>query len=416
MAIGLVNADATMIPFGDKIFQCVVFSPPYWGLRTYEGTGKWVGGRPDCNHIRAQRKSCPTCGAFYQDAQLGAEPLHDCLGWATDNPCGECFICHVVLYMREIRRVLRDDGVVFFNIGDSYAGSNNGSNDYRPEGASKSKNGRKYRGQKPGSPLGLKAKDMALIPQRTALALQADGWYVRSDIIWAKSNPMPESVTDRPTKAHEYIWMLTKRPNYFWDKEAVKEPISESAKMRNSYPHGGKKTLRGVYAVNRRREPGEVGYASGRNIRTVWTIATRPYFGAHYATFPEALVERCLRAATSEYGACARCGTPWRRIIEKTAPERHETEARDRALYGDNAHRSKHADLSTIKTVGWKAGCNCGVNDTQPCWVLDPFVGSGTTLAVAKRMGLNAVGMDLSYLYLVNDALRRAHIEQPVLI
>jgi DNA modification methylase len=165
----------------DGCVQCCITSPPYYGLRNYG-----------------------------VDGQIGLE----------ETP--GAFVAKMVEVFREVKRVLRDDGTLWLNLGDSYAGSNCGSNDRREDGASISANGNKYTGQKPGLAIGYKAKDMMGMPWRVAFALQADGWYLRSDIIWSKPNPMPESVTDRPTKAHEYIFLLTKSARYFYDADAIR--------------------------------------------------------------------------------------------------------------------------------------------------------------------------------------------------
>jgi DNA modification methylase len=202
----------------DQSVQCCVTSPPYWGLRDYGVRG-----------------------------QLGLE----------STP--EAYLTRMVEVFREVRRVLRNDGVLFLNMGDSF-----------------------------------ESKQLVGMPWRLAFALQADGWYLRSDIIWHKPNPMPESVTDRPTKAHEYVFLLTKSQRYFWDQEAVKE--------------NGTGRIAGNNNVNRAGEPGfeirngflkvaDVEWHS-RNIRSVWTITPKPFRGAHFATFPPALVERCVKAGS----------------------------------------------------------------------------------------------------------------------
>lgn len=195
--------------------HCVVTSPPYYNLRNYGIEG-----------------------------QLGLEHAPDCLGWATGDECGECYVCHLVEVFREVRRVLRDDGTVWLNLGDSFAGGGNGG------GGSFAKDG--MRAAKPGTDKNvpgrtgsrgaggkLKPKDLMLMPHRVALALQADGWWVRTDVVWNKSNNLPESVTDRPARAHEYVFLLTKRRRYFYDHMAVKQPVSDSSLARLARTAGG---------------------------------------------------------------------------------------------------------------------------------------------------------------------------------
>jgi DNA modification methylase len=186
---------------------------------------------------------------------------------------------------------------VWLNLGDSYAGSNCGSNDYRNNGASLSKNDAKYQGQKPGLSNGLKPKDLMGIPWRVAFALQADGWWLRQDIVWAKANPMPESVTDRCTRSHEYVFLLSKSAKYYYDAEAVKEPaniVTQRFKPVNATEAIGNMST-GDRRINYEKNRHIV---ATRNKRDVWFIATHPYKGAHFATFPPALVEPCIKAGS----------------------------------------------------------------------------------------------------------------------
>jgi len=284
--------------------QCVVTSPPYWGLRDY-GTATWDGGDEGCDHEPAKRAigntpsaksgyamECP-CGARRIDRQLGLEPTP------------EEYVANLVAVFREVRRVLRSDGTVWLNLGDSYAAGGSG-----PTGEASTLRGNGHVGggpkvksrasvtRSPGP--GLKPKDLVGIPWRVAFALQADGWYLRSDIIWSKPNPMPESVTDRPTKAHEYVFLLSKEPRYYFDQEAVREP----AEMRE-WREGRENAITAYPGSPNRYSDGPSGYPtnpSGRNIRSVWNIATQPYPGAHFAVFPEALVEPCIKAGCPEGG------------------------------------------------------------------------------------------------------------------
>lgn len=352
----LIQADARSIPLRDGCVQCVVTSPPYFGLRDY--------------------------GSVHQ---IGLEGAPD------------AYIAVLVAVFVEVWRVLADDGVCWLNLGDSYA---------TVGGASVPQSGAEFADRRRGSEVicrskrmtrgagrwgggnaqacgTVKPKDLLMIPARAALALQADGWYLRSDIIWHKPNPMPESVTDRPTKSHEYLFLLTKSERYFYDAAAIAEPVSESMKlqMAQGYEGLGLKDYKGAGVQNpssvkariianarlkaiERYDRGELGaasqmssvvaedgdrYMSGRvrakhqmaqgetptrNRRTVWTIPTMPYSGAHFATMPEALVEPCILAG------------------------------------------SRFGDL-----------------------VFDPFSGSGTVLAVAERLGRRGVGTDLNPAY-----------------
>lgn len=233
--------------------QCCVTSPPYFGLRDYG-----------------------------HDSQIGLESRPD------------QYVEKLVRVFREVWRVLADDGVLWLNLGDSYNGSGGAGGDYSPGGL---KDGQpKYPGRKID---GLKPKDLIGIPWRVVFALQNDGWYLRSDVIWHKPNPMPESVTDRPTKAHEYLFLLTKQAQYYYDHEAIKEKSTSprGSKGCASLNSGlreqdaiGKRTYVGF---NDRYEPLEF-----RNIRSVWTISTQPYAGAHFAVMPPALVEPCILAGS----------------------------------------------------------------------------------------------------------------------
>lgn len=342
----LIRGDARSLPLRDGCVDCCITSPPYWGLRSYPS--EW---------------------------QIGLEASPD------------LYVASLVAVFAEVWRVLNDDGTVWLNLGDSYSGSGKGpSNEgskQRTNAGSLIMNHRNpaqfASGQAPTQwlsvPQGLKQKDLVGIPWRVAFALQADGWYLRSDIIWSKPNPMPESVTDRPTKAHEYLFLLSKSERYYYDQAAIYEPYAESTlrEVEDGYDGLGLKdyaaagvqnpsdTKRRIIDSVRKRQDrkndthvdhrkagvnewdkrgrldreshhGRIGDVIGRNKRTVWTIPTMPYAGAHFATMPEALVEPCILA-----------------------------------------------------------GCPLGG------LVLDPFVGSGTVVSVAERLGRRGVGVDLSY-------------------
>lgn len=230
--------------------QCCVTSPPYFGLRDYNVTG-----------------------------QIGLEATV------------EAYVAELVSVFREVRRVLRDDGVLWLNLGDSYA-ANRGSG-ASSVGDKQSTNTGSLLGAL-HVPDGLKPKDLIGIPWRVAFALQADGWYLRSDIIWHKPNPMPESVRDRPTKAHEYVFLLSKQPRYFWDADAVKEDAVSDHGSGNGFKRPARLRYDG------RGSDDQWAIQSHRNVRTVWTIATKPFKEAHFATFPPELAERCIKAGSKE--------------------------------------------------------------------------------------------------------------------
>jgi len=301
----------------DGIAQTCVTSPPYWGLRDY--------------------------GA---DGQIGLEATPD------------EYVDRIVEVFREVRRVLRDDGTLWLNLGDSYAADRGGTyqpaetlaggiGGKMPDGVKTNRGrGSGYQPSRAASRFGLKHKDLVGIPWRVAFALQADGWYLRSDIIWHKPNPMPESVTDRPTKSHEYVFLLAKSARYYYDAEAIRESGKDWSKGGpsigiaethhygpNNGGNGGLKNLASRYKVGEE--------SSSRNARSVWTITTKPYAEAHFATFPTDLPERCIKAGSRE---------------------------------GDT--------------------------------ILDPFMGSGTTAWVARHLGRQSVGCELNADYLQIAARR----------
>jgi DNA modification methylase len=320
----LITADARRLPLRDGCVQTCVTSPPYWGLRDY--------GNPD---------------------QIGLERTP------------EAYVASICEVFAEVWRVLKDDGTAWLNLGDSYAGGGRGGN---PEDSPHRKQATNF-GSVTGAtkekwpiPVGIKAKDLVGIPWRVAFALQAAGWYLRSDIIWSKPNPMPESVTDRPTKAHEYLFLLAKSERYYFDAAAIREPYAASTLTQFYQPYEGEGTkdyaaagVQNPSDIKRRitdkqrghsrrhagfndrwdAMPKELQQATGANKRTVWTVPTMPYSGAHFATFPEKLIEPCILAG---------------------------------------------APLGGL--------------------VLDPFIGSGTVGAVCERLGRRWVGTDLSYQHL----------------
>ena len=301
--------------------QCCVTSPPYWGLRD--------------------------CGI---DGQLGLEKTP------------EDYVAKLVVVFQEVRRVLRDDGTLWLNLGDSYA-TGGGAVGRCPGGGDQGDRFLRMghiNTQPNRMPIpGLKPKDLVGIPWRVAFALQADDWYLRSDIIWAKPNPMPESVTDRPTRAHEYVFLLTKSRYYYYDAAAIKEKVSGNAHSRGDgvnpkakMPGPNSRVFVDRVPKPRKQNPSFsaaiAGLVEERNKRSVWTIATQPYPEAHFATFPTALVEPCVLAGSK-------------------------------------------------------------VGDT----VLDPFAGAGTVGLVASRMARDFIGIELNPEYAAM-AERRIYEDAPL--
>jgi len=350
--------------------HCCVTSPPYFGLRDY-GTATWEGGDAECDHIDADKlaerhrqrksmiafgeqcdgstrtrvhddqigkdcqylKSCRKCGAIRIDSQIGLEPTPEdfvaamrAVFGGKDNAVG-------------VWRVLRDDGILWLNLGDSYAGTW-GSGGRRNMIGNPSRTGR--RDSVTGR--GLKNKDLIGIPWRVAFALQADGWHLRDAIVWHKPAPMPGSQRDRCTSSYEFIFQLTKRARYFFDMEAIKEEaVCEGSSQSFSTP------------------------------RNVWRMASNPFSGSHFATFPRELPTRCVKASTSEKGCCPECGKQWERVVE-----------------------------SRVQPT-----CACG-HDPVPSRVLDPFGGAGTTAIAACLLGRDCTLIELSQEY---AAMSRKRVE-----
>lgn len=384
---------------------------------------------------------CTKCSAWR--GCLGLEPLHDCLGWATGKRCGACYVCHLVEIFREVRRVLRDDGVLFLNLGDSYAGSGGAhaahhanpgiSNSWRRDGVP-------HWGQmgQPGNylaPKGLKAKDLCGIPWRVALALQANGWWLRRDIIWAKGlsfcpsysgSSMPESMRDRPSTSHEYVFLFSKSRRYFYDSEAVKERSVDPADNRKARAKPDHKRMPTEKMAGIR--PGSATYPK-RNLRSVWAINPKGFKEAHFAVYPEALIRPMILAGTSARGACPECGAPWERVVERKAM------VIDRSKRTHPMGRTRPSgtmlEPAQSTTIGWRPTCACPGLDgdspwpvlgmhpdgeanwpTVPCLVLDPFLGSGTTAVVAYNLGCDYIGIEINpeYMEMANRRLRQLRL------
>lgn len=442
--------------------QCIVTSPPYWGLRKYAGEQELVWGpemcfttcdgpHPDHEFIEEHRAGISggqnnNCKADNPEGPTNRDcppsthgTCRRCGAWRGAyglEPSVQMYVAHSLEILGELRRVLRADGVLFWNLGDSYQSGNRG-NYMRPRCTDSNTLQAAFEGEEdfPRQPNrlpqdGLKPKDLVLMPARIALAAQADGWWVRSVIVWAKPNPMPESVADRPTDSYEQILMLTKSARYFWDADAVREAAAESSIERMSqenfwnqsggekdYGNGSKprKIAENVarawgYKPGHDERDGKERFCSGtggyvpiggRNMRNVWDFPTQPYAGAHFATFPEELPRRCILAATSARGSCRQCGAPWERVVKATGGtighsyhDHQEDEVQGQRTNSEMVDGSYQRD-----TVGWTPTCRCRGQhgQTAPCVVLDPFGGSGTTGRVAIELGRRAVLLDLAY-------------------
>ena len=378
MSIRIIYGDCRkeLISLPDQCVHCCMTSPPYFGLRDY-GTAKWEGGDPECDHVKVMdhiaavatstlgggkkstghiqegfKTQCGRCGARRIDSQIGLESTPD------------AFVAEMVNVFREVRRVLRDDGTVWLNLGDSYSSGGRTTQvldtakgpTKRDIGTDETNGKQEYlngTAMRPPVITGLGPKQLIGIPWRVAFALQVDGWYLRQDIIWSKPNPMPESVTDRCTKAHEYIFLLSKNARYYYDADAIKY---ESARVGEICGTGPKSLSRGqarganVSATGNAKDGGFCISPKMSNKRSVWEIATQSFSDAHFATFPPALIEPCVLAG------CPKGGT-----------------------------------------------------------VLDPFAGAGTTGLVADRLQRNAVLIELNPDY-VKMAQQRIHDDAPLLV
>lgn len=454
----LIQGDAARIPLLSKSVHTVVTSPPYWGLRSYAGEQCRIwGGDVNCSHTWATHTQlakggrnspdnppntggnkiqqavdsprfgvssqyCVKCGAWY--GALGQEPTP------------EEFIEHIVIVFRELRRVLRDDGTIWLNLGDCYSGGGRGA------GGVKSKKQKSNTGSLDCAPSYKKvpAGNLMLIPHRVALALQTDGWILRNDNIWHKTNPMPESVRG-------WRW---EQPNCKCGTRNPKRGIDPEESMTGDgrYSSGGslgdtpwtiydkdcplchgsgkqdKLVLRkGNWRHTRSHEyifqlVKSMDYYSNRqaiiatqetisNPRSVFSIPTASYAGAHYATYPEALVMPLIRASCPTK-CCPECGAPWAPVLKSGKYIKHESEEYDLATKGKGANKSKHSKPFSFTTVGSLPTCSCGHEDCVAGIVLDPFVGSGTVPKVANLLRRRWIGLDISYPYLDEQARVRA--------
>ena len=290
----------------DNSIDCVVSSPPYYGLRDY-GTATWKGGNDNCNHIepsgsikfpgrdtqahdkRQYKNICKKCGAKRIDEQFGLEKTY------------QDYIANTVKVFETFKPKLKDTATIWWNVGDTYAMSSMRGKDSLFRSIDQSKSG--IRNVKRSIPIGLKAKDLMMIPNRVAIALQDAGWYIRSEIIWHKPNPMPESIRDRPTSCHEKIWLITKNKKYYYDADAIKEHVVESSKKLNMLPGvGGKKYGNNDSKEHLTKSGKETENRLVKNKRNVWKVSTKPFKEAHFATFPKDLIEPCIKSGCPEGG------------------------------------------------------------------------------------------------------------------
>lgn len=406
----------------DECVQTCVTSPPYWGLRDYGLDPISWDGDPECDHEwggesrhphisntrisgdHARDCTCNSCSGDFKKSLMAGSFCHKCNAWLGClglEPSPELYVDHLVQIFREVKRALRKDGTLWLNVGDSYAGGNRGGNpDDSPFRKQATNKGSLVAPTPipPGSVL--KPKDMVLIPFRLVLALQSDGWWVRSDIIWHKPNVMPSSVKDRPTTDFEHVFLLAKSKKYYYDGDAIREeavtknmPGTNFTDTRKTHGVGGGNT--GIACAMAKIRSGEL---KGRNKRTVWKIPTKSYAGAHFATFPPKLIEPMILAGSSDK-ACEHCGAVWVRVVERTP--------------ANGAHPQRGVDhrdgrkgtvgvmgFSSAETTGFEPSCDCPDNNgTGASVVFDPFAGSGTTCAVAKAHGRHWIGIEANAEY-----------------
>ncbi len=390
-----------MEKFPPDSVDLVVTSPPYWGLRDYGSeTVRIWGGDPECKH--EWDNSVLPAGSRSSDARTSITKTVEAIShrdeWQSSNFCSKCgawrgslglephpqqFIDHLVEICQEIRRVLKPSGTFWLNLGDTYF-----------SGAGKSRNpgGDSKRGMDRVQPASspnrtavqdgawLQPKQKLMMPARVAIALQHDGWILRSDIIWHKPNHMPSSVKDRLTAAYEHVFLFVKQRHYYFDLDAIRKP-QKSLLIRHEGKSGYREDHPSKWAMKERSL-----HAHGKNPGDVWRIPTTPFPGAHFATFPPKLIAPIIKAGSPRW-ICSKCGEPRTRITEPT-PEYAEKLGKSVHDHKDDLKRGMRYDKVTnaeYVTTGW-TDCGCGAG-WNPSVVLDPFGGSGTVGQVARRLG-----------------------------
>jgi len=412
--------------------DCCVTSPPYWSLRDYDIEGIVWGGDPDHEHVWDQehqpKAQTGGTGASTLGAESGGNAISaegkvrsqdrqktapgpsffcECGAWKGQlglEPTPDLFVQHLVEVFAGVHRVLAPHGTCWIVIGDSYADAS--------------------------APDGLKPKDLALIPHRLVIALQDWGWWVRSDVVWDKPNPMPASVTDRPTVAHEHVLMLTKQPTYYFDQEAVREPHTPDGRKKTVHDHATDGSHPNYDNVGGGRERWPNG---GRNIRSVWKIPTQSFSAKwlgldeeeHYAGFPELLAERAIQASCPRE-VCVRCGTPRYRIVDRRSLERsdlpvsdrnHRPQRYDSGKVGDGEHAGKGQRFVETRTIGWsECPCQIGLPPDSFAPILSPLGEADDEYddpsIVTGRAGMNRDRNDGEGVRVMTRYEQRAYAEQ----
>ena len=377
---GGAKEELQKLPEG-SVSACIT-SPPYFGLRDY-----------------------------HADGQIGLEEsLED-------------YIQNLADIFDEVHRVLHSKGTLWLNLGDSYSGSGGPGGDFRD-----GKGGDVYNRQYDRSPSGLKKKDLCMVPSRVAMDLQRRGWWIRSEVIWAKAisfcdgytgTCMPQSAEDRPTNSHEKLFLLSKSKDYFYDEEAVAQPIADQSRIGEVRGNSGH-SARGEEKVNQ-INPGQGVMKPTKKLRDVWTFNPASFSSKHFATFPLGLIEPCIKAGSPKKGVCSECGAPFERKTEivdrKIAGGSRSIPKESRGTYKNNQGQSQHdrngLTQSKTKTKGFKATCDCG-SEPEPATVLDPFSGAATTGIAALKHGRKYIGIDVNedYNELAKERIRD-HKEVP---
>lgn len=413
-----------------SVHTCIT-SPPYWGLREYDVPASVWGGNPRCRHewgpAGMVRGGAHRHGASSALPGRRANALHEqirhastgsfcrwCGAWQGQlglEPTPQLYVEHLVEVFRAVRRVLRKDGTVWLNMGDTYTDGGRGSDSGSTLGGTRHNQRESRKVSIRAAYKALPMKNLVGVPWRTALALQDDGWVLRIDNIWEKDNVVPESASDRPSRNHEYIFMFSRQRRYFYDQYAVREPSTTADEGgwddgRNG--HRGGESHAGSGTSTRK-----FGDPAWRNLRSVWKIRTTPFHETHYSTFPAELVVKPILASTSERGACPACGAPHRRMLDvsyvksrghakgSVVGRREPT-----GVNGRDGHRLPRV-AKQVRHLGWAPTCRCpDANQPVPCVVLDPLGGAMTTVMVAKNLGRHGIGIDAGERYCAMGASR----------